>query len=154
MTDPSDQTAGDPGLSHHPSPQRERIGAWSLAFATIGAPVAWFVQLTVNYAIFAQHCFAASERLTVQPTDKTWNWTTAIGVYLACLAIGAAATLVAISLFRRTMRERAGHEADVQESGSGRSRFFAYWAILLGVSFTTVTAVNLLALLTLPPCAL
>ena len=154
MTAREDQRGRDPGLSHHPAPQRDRVGGLSLAFATMGAPAAWFLQLTINYALFAQRCFAATERIPELPDGSAWRWPLALAVYIACLAVGVAATLVAVVLFRRTRGEHVEHSEDVEEAGSGRTRFFAYWGILLGVSFTTITAANLIALLALPPCAL
>jgi hypothetical protein len=154
MTARGEQRGHDPGLSHHPAPARQRASTLSLAFATMGAPAAWFVQLSVSYALFAQLCYGANERLAGSPEGAGWRWVVALAVYLVCLLCGLAATMLAVVLYRRTKGERAGHSQDIEEAGSGRTRFFAYWGILLGAGFTVVTAVNVLALLAVPPCAL
>jgi hypothetical protein len=140
------------GLSHHPSPQRGRAGGWALGFATLGAPLAWFVQLNANYALLAQPCFPGPERNIELPADAAWTWPAALGVYALCLIIALAALATALRLFRRTRDEDAEHQAEMQEAGAGRTRFLAYWGILLGIGFAVVIFVNLLALVMVPPC--
>lgn len=143
----------DTGLSHHPAPQRGAAGGWALGFATIGGPIAWFVQLCASYALFAAPCFARADRLAELPGPARWVWPAAFGLYAACLIVALAAAMVALGLFGRTRHEHADHRGDFEESGNGRTRFLAYWGMLLGFGASVVIFVNLLALLVVPPCA-
>ena len=145
-------TEPDPGLSHDPAPQRGRAGGLALAFAMLGGPAAWFIQLNVNYGLLSQPCFPGPERNAELPAYAFWTVPTALVVYALCLLAALGATLVAVRLYRRTRGEQAHHEGDVEEVGNGRTRFLAYWGILLGVGSSFVIFVNLLALSMVPPC--
>lgn len=144
----------DPGLSHHPAPQRGRTGGWETAFSLFGGPLAWFLQLNASYLLMSTPCYPSADRNVALPAEAMWVWPLAVGTYLLCLAIALASGVVALKLFRRTRDESAGAEADVEEAGTGRTRFLAYWGLLLGFGFSVVIFVNAIALALVPPCVL
>ena len=144
----------DEPLTHHPSPKRARVRGAELAFALWGGPLAWFVQLNINYALVAQPCFPGPQRNVELPGNAHWAFAAAVVVYLLLLAVAIAAGLLSVILFRRMHDETTGSDTDVEEAGAGRTRFLTYWGMLLGFGFAVVILVNAAALLTVPPCAI
>lgn len=144
----------DEPLTHHPSPRRGQVGGMELAFALAGGPLAWFAQLNVNYALTAQPCFPGPHRNVELPGDAHWAFAAAIVVYLLLLAVAVAAGLLSLRLFKRTRNETVGSNADVEEAGTGRTRFLAYWGMLMGFGFAVVILVNAVALIMVPQCAM
>ena len=144
----------DEPLTHHPSPKRGRVGGFELAFALWGGPLAWFVQLNVNYALVAQPCFPGPNRNLELPGEAQWAFVAAVVVYLLLLAVAVAAGLLSVRLFQRTRDETVGSDTDVEEAGTGRTRFLSYWGMLLGFGFAVVILVNAAGLIMVPPCAI
>ena len=144
----------DQGLTNHPSPKRRRVGGRELAFALWGGPLAWFAQLNINYALVATPCFPGPHRNLQLPGNAQWTYVLAIIVYLMLLAVAVCAGLLSARLFRRVGGETAGSDADVEEAGTGRTRFLSYWGMLLGFGFAVVILVNAAALIFIPPCAI
>lgn len=140
-------------LTEHPSPERGKVGRWELTFALWGGPAAWYAQLNVNYGLLSTACFPNAERNTVLPEHAEWTLVAAFLVYGALLLVALAAGLLAVRLYRRTGGETAGSHANVEEAGTGRTRFLSYWGTLTGFGFALVILVNAAALIGVPPCA-
>lgn len=143
----------DEGLTRHPSPQRKRTGRWEMAFALWGGPAAWYAQLNINYALMSTPCFPGSERNLELPRNAEWTHVTAGIVYLLLFMVALAAGFLSLRLFRRVGGEDAGSQANVEEAGTGRTRFLTYWGMLMGFGFALVIFVNAAALIMVPPCA-
>jgi len=142
----------DERLTHHPSPKRHSVAPWRLGYALLGGPLAWWAQLNISYGLAVTPCFPGPERNLQLPGDATWIlWVTAIA-YLALLAMAVGAGLTAVQVYRKVQGEDAGSDAEVDEAGTGRTRFLAYCAMLLGFGFAAVILVNVAALLVVPPC--
>ena len=132
----------------HPAPHRDRVATHEALFAVWGAPIAWLVQLSVSFAFSSNPCFAAGDRLFASP-----------GVQLAPLIASCAALLVALAalwvgvvLFRRTAGETGGGKRHLVETGQGRTRFMAVWAMAFSCVFVVLIAVNIGLLVVLPTC--
>lgn len=143
----------DEGLTRHPSPQRQRTGRWQMAFALWGGPAAWYAQLNINYALMSTPCFPGPERNLELPAGAQWTHVTAAIVYVVLLLVALAAGFLSVRLFRRVGSEEAGNRANVEEAGTGRTRFLTYWGMLMGFGFALVIFVNAAALIMVPPCA-
>lgn len=144
----------DQGLTRHPSPERRKVSRSALAFAVLGGPAAWYAQLNINYGLTAAPCFPGPQRNLALPDEAQWAIISAVIVYVLLLVVALAAGLLAVRLFRRTGSETSGSRADVQEAGTGRTRFLTYWGMLMGFGFALVIFVNLAALILVPPCAM
>ena len=144
----------DPGLSDHPSPKRDRVGGMALFFAFAGGPLAWFAYQNAAYALFATPCFPSAQRNTALPPESGWVWVLVLAAFLVCVAVAFLSGVVALRLLRRTHDEQAGSSGGLQEAGTGRTRFVAYWGVLLGFGFGIVILSNALALLVVPPCVM
>lgn len=149
MTDERDQ-----GLSDHPAPSRDKVGNSALLFAFLGGPLAWFVYHGVGYALFSTPCFPSAERNSLLPESASWVWVPAIAAFLVCVAVAFLSGVVGLRLLRRTRDERAGSSGGLEEAGTGRTRFIAYWGVLLGFGFGILLLCYTAALLVVPPCSM
>lgn len=146
-------SAHDPGLSHHPAPKRGRTSGGELAFVLFAGPLAWFVQLNTGYGLMGTVCYPGPDRNIALPPGTQWTWVLTAVLYLVCLAVALLSGLAALRLLRRTRDEDVGSSAPLEETGRGRTRFLAYWGVILGFGFAFVVLVNGLALLMVDPCA-
>lgn len=149
MTDERDQ-----GLSDHPSPKRDRVSNAALLFAFLGGPLAWFAFQNLAYALFATPCFPSAERNSMLPASASWVWVLAIAAFLLCAAVAFLSGVVGLRLLRRTRGEQAGSSGGLEEAGTGRTRFVAYWGALLGFGFGILILSYAAALLVVPPCSM
>jgi hypothetical protein len=133
----------------HPAPHRDRVGKQETLFAVYGAPLAWIVQVSAAYAFNSPACFLAGERLVARSGLHPW----AAIVSFVCLAVALAAVWLGLIHVRRTRGEEAGGERHLIETGQGRTRFLAIWAIAFAIVFTVLIAINILLLLGMPACA-
>ena len=144
----------DQGLTRHPSPERAKVSRLELLFALWGGPAAWYTQLNVNYGLTSLACFPGAQRELELPAQAHWTYVGALIVYVVLLLFALASGFIAVRLFQRTGGETAGSHANVEEAGTGRTRFLIYWGMLMGFGFALVILVNLAALILVPPCAM
>ncbi|MBN9505810.1 MAG: hypothetical protein J0I69_07255 [Altererythrobacter sp.] len=133
----------------HPASLRRRVGKRAALFAVYGAPLAWFVQFCAAFAFNTSPCFDAGERLFSRPGLHPW----AAIISVLCLAVALAALWLGLVHLRRTREEEPGGERGLIETGQGRTRFLAIWAIAFAGVFTVLIAINILLLLGVSPCA-
>lgn len=137
-------TAPTPGSAHGPrsEPSREpRLGAWSMWFAIVGAPVAWTLQLVINSILAGNACFPHDVPLA-QPAWPSLLTTSSV-VEVVALLIGVAAGVVA---WRNRRRTRGA-------AGDGRAAFMAKVGVMSSGLFLVATAVTFAYVLAVPPCA-
>jgi hypothetical protein len=132
----------------HPAPRRGPLGRWLLVAALFGAPIAWFVQLAVNYAVASHACFPSHAPDDVAIPGRGWLPAVALTIDIVALGLAAAGTILSIVMWRRA-------RADVRsiEAGEGRTRFLAVWAMWFGAWFVLSVAFNLTAVLEVPVCS-
>jgi hypothetical protein len=126
--------AADGGLSHHPAPERGRVGLPALAFGLVGGPFAWAVQL------------CAGSALSGVPRQGAVFWI----LYGATVLLACASLAVALRSYARSQRElHGGSHEELLEIGVGRTRFLAIWGVLLSSAFAIFAAANGVALVLL-----
>lgn len=135
------------GLEPEAEPEEGRRRGWGLAFALAGGPLAWFVQLDADYALFSTPCFPGPERRTALAEGSTWVVPAGILVYLLCLAVAVASAIVASRIHRRA-------SAEDPEGRTSRDCFLGLCGIMLGAGFALTIFLSGLALLMVPACAL
>jgi hypothetical protein len=146
------RTASDSGASKgvHPSPHRERVGAWAMWFGILGAPVAWSVQQLINAPLFAHGCYPKDVPLAA----PIWGNAGSVGLVVEVVAVVlcVAAGLVALRNWRRTREEKEGSGHHLMESGDGRSRFMAMVGIICSGLFLLAVVVATAFLVLVQPC--
>lgn len=134
MTNPTLQ-----GLAH----QRSGPGALAL----FAAPLAWFAQLNIGYALATEPCFPTDQRLLAP--DPRWAWT-----HGGLFALVALCTLIALWAFANALtavRRQSGSAAAMSAAGS-RNRFATLWAVAFGGGFFVATLITAVGLILLPRC--
>jgi hypothetical protein len=148
---PNDKMLQDYGVEP-PAPHSERVSLALLFGALLASPLAWSLQLLVNYGLASHACF---------PRDRPrgsllagWEWTPSaiIIINLSCLFVAIAASLVSASLWRRTREEAAGGHGSALDIGQGRTRFFAIWGVWAGVWFALQIFFATIAAFWVPSC--
>jgi hypothetical protein len=127
------------GLAH----QRSGPGA----IAIFAAPLAWFAQLNIGYALATEPCFPTDQRLPAP--DPRWAWT-----HVGLFAVAALCTLIALCAFASSLaalRRQSGPAAELSAAGS-RNRFAALWAVAFGGGFLVATLITGVGLMLLPRC--
>jgi uncharacterized membrane protein len=115
--------------------------------AIFAGPLAWFVELSVGYALATEPCFPTDHRLGVPLPQWAWTHTGLFCLAGACLLIALWAFIVSLSALRR--HSDAGHS--VTAAGT-RARFAALWGAALGGGFFVATLLTGVGLILLPRC--
>jgi hypothetical protein len=136
----------------HPAPHRDRVGLGTLAFITLGPPLAWGTRLVVNYGSSSYACYPASEPLNQPLASLHWVWALLIGLDLVGMALCLAALAVAYRTWRVTKHELQETGPPLIEIGDGRTRFFAIWGILIGIGFFVAILFDFVGLWVIPLC--
>lgn len=140
-------------LTAHPAPHRERVRLLESAFALLGGPAAWIVQLCAGYGFASTPCFHHGVRENAVLQDLGWT-STAMNVVTAVSALVAiGALLMSWTLLKRTRDEMEGDHLDLMEIGAGRTRFFALWGLCLSAGFAVAIFVSALLYAVVPRCA-
>jgi hypothetical protein len=121
-----------------PSFAAQRSGPGALAL--FAAPLAWFAQLSIGYALATEPCFPTDQRLLVP--DPRWAWT-----HAGLLALAGVCLLIALWAFASSLA--ALHSTDV---AANRPRFAALWGVAFGGVFFVATLLTGVGLILLPRC--
>jgi hypothetical protein len=135
------------GLEHESPPPATRTGRLALIFAVAGGPLAWLVQLNTNYGLLGQPCYPGPDRNAAIPNHSLWVWPVALAIYIFCLVIALLSAIVAISVYRRAL-------AGDPQGRDSRNCFLGFSGIICGLGFSAVIFANIVALITVPPCAM
>jgi hypothetical protein len=135
---------------HHPAPQRSAVGRRSLAFALLGAPTAWALQLTLGYGLAAHACFPGDLPLAAPVWTPVEPVLAAISA--AAFLLGLAAGWTALRNWRKVRHERPGSHRHLLEAGEGRTRFLAMWGLLTSLMFLLALLFTAFNLLLIPLC--
>lgn len=122
-----------------------------LAFAFWGPPIAWFIQLNVNYALASHACYP--QGIAMRTVIGGWEWmpTAEIVFSIAVIAICIAAFFVALGI------DRDISAPDLESSGvvrahATRIRFVAVWSELASLYFAAAALFHLVTLIMVPAC--
>jgi len=136
--------------NRHPSPQRHRVGPWSMWFAILGAPVAWSLQQLVNPPIFEHGCFPKDVPLA-EPIWRNGS-SVAFSVEAAAIVVCVLAGIVAWRNWLRTRGEKEGSGHHLLEAGDGRARFMAMVGLICSGLFLLAVVFCTGLLVLVPPC--
>lgn len=126
-----------------PEDARLPVG-FALAFAVFGAPIAWALQLVLNYALSAHACFPINIPL-MTPVWGGLFWML-IGIDMAAMIVAGGAFLVALGQWRAW---RGASRANI---GERRNRYIAQWAILISTLFSIAVIFTIVMLFIEPVC--
>lgn len=136
-------------VSVAPTQHRHRVRLAALGFGLCGGPLAWIIQLNVNYALVSHACFPA-----VAP--RVWplsGWerlsTVMLVINVVALVIALAALGVSWWAWRATRVEQRGGSGQVWE---GRSHFLAACGLMAAAGFFVATVFNTATLIWVPQC--
>ena len=123
---------------------------WLLA-ALFAPPIGWSLHLITNYALASHSCYPGS--VPKSPTSPAGLWAILIAIDVVSLAISLAAIAFAYRAWQASAQEMAEHASPMVETGEGRTRFLAIWALLIGVLFFLTVASDGAALWILRTCS-
>jgi hypothetical protein len=119
-------------------------------FALVGAPLAWSLQLLINFSLTSHACYPHG--IPLAASDWHYVRVAAAGVEVLAASVCLAALVVASLNWRRTHAEKAGDADHLVESGDGRTRFMAMCGVISSVLFLLATSLAALNLTTVPTC--
>ena len=123
----------------------ETTRSWSLWFAVLGSPLAWFGHLVVNYSL--EEWFACSPSAEHQGEILGLSVRTVALLFNSAMVVGAAASgLVAFSCWRRLRLAGGGDER------LDRARWMAFAAIVEAVLFVPIILLGFVPPLLLHIC--
>jgi hypothetical protein len=134
----------------HPAPHRDRVSAWTTLLGLVLAPLAWFLQLTVNAGLASQACFPKDVPLS-DPTLEGLLRLVALAA-MGALVLAVAGGWLAWRNWRRTAGERPGPVHHLIESGDGRTRFLALAGVMASGLFAVAIVLAILAVIAGPLC--
>jgi hypothetical protein len=133
----------------HPAPHRHRFGVALFVTALIGVPSIWGLRLVANYAIDSYFCFPGETRHNILPP---WAWPTLLGIDLLAAAAAIAAAVLCYRNWQRTRDELTTPRGPFIEIGEGRTRFLAFWGLMIGIGFGVAVGFDLVTLWIVPVC--
>jgi len=137
--------------TEHPAPHRAKASLWSLWVGLLLAPVAWYVQLTIDTALLGNACDAAN---TPHASGMASVLAMVLATDVAALALTALAAMFAWRNWHRTSREQAGGGHQLLASGAGRTRFMAMAGLLTCGLIALAVVYSLASHLLLRECGL
>jgi hypothetical protein len=129
-----------------------RVGLFPLWFGLLGGPIAWTLQLLVDYPLVAHFCFPDAAKRVV-PTIDSLHLLVIIVSVLA-LALAGAALLTAIRSWRASGGEFGSARPTLTDAAPppGRVRFMALGGILASSLTIIGIVIHGAFILTLAPC--
>ncbi len=134
------------------SQHRHRVGLAALGFGLCGGPLAWAIQLNVNYALVSHACFPAVAPRVLPLTGWEGVSTVMLAINVVALVIALAALGVSWWAWCATRVEHRGGSGHLLEVEEGRSRFLAACGSMAGAGFFVATVFNTAALIWVPQC--
>lgn len=122
---------------------RLRVG-FALAFAAFGAPLAWMLQLIVNYSLSAHACYPINVPLSI-PEWGGLFWIL-LGVDMAAIIVAGGAFLVAVGQWRVWRGASRAH------IGERRNRFISKWALMTSGLFSIAVIFTIVMIFIEPVC--
>ncbi|HET6632397.1 MAG TPA: hypothetical protein VFG73_06795 [Rhodanobacteraceae bacterium] len=126
-----------------PAVVRTPVGG-ALVYGLFGAPLAWLVQLLLNYIFAAHACFPTNIPLARPIWSNVW-WLL-LAIDLVAIAVGITSLLAALG--QRTLwRARA-----LETIADKRNHYLAHWSVLTSALFSIVIVFTIIMLFIEPVC--
>jgi hypothetical protein len=120
--------------ARHPAQHRERVSLAALFFGLFAAPIVWFGNLMVTYAIATHACYPGHSPLDEVIHGFGFAWPLMLGCYVLALLICVAAGVVSYRNWLVSGQEVHSHLHHLMEKGEGRTRYFG----LIGMCFSAI----------------
>ena len=128
------------------------VGLAALIFAVAAGPLAWFVQLNVNYGLDSHPCYP-HEAPRAHPLPGWEGVGTALfAINLAAIVLALGGTWLSYRLWQASRGRPAPRHNDVLPPAVGRARFLAASGLLMGPMILAALICDLVSLATVPPC--
>lgn len=115
--------------------------SWSLLlFCVAGGPIAWSVQLLINYALASHACFPHDVPSTHVLPGWHWVWPVVLVLNLIALAVALAAGFLSLRTWRAT-------------PGTGPARFLSLCGAMTGFGFFAAVVFDTIIIFGVPTCA-
>jgi hypothetical protein len=118
----------------HPAPFAGTVPGWLLFTALLAAPIAWFVQLSVDYGLTSQACFPREQPLATGLDISPQVWPGSLALIVGALVLALAASAASFWIWSRT-RQEVTNAYGLIEGAEGRNRFLAVWGFWIGIWF-------------------
>lgn len=138
--------------AEHPSPHRERVSIALLFCGLLAGPVAWGLQLIVNYALAAYRCYPGDVPRTSILPGWSWSSPTILAINIAAALIALLGAAISLRHWRAVRGEHHGSVGHTAETGEGRTRFLALWGMMTGLGFFAAIMFDTVALSMAPQC--
>ena len=137
----------------HPAPSRGRVDTLWLFAGLTGGPVAWTLQILVDYALASNAC-TLTEGGHGQRASAGFGAEAPvlIAINLLCFAAAVAAGLLSWRHWRTTRTEKAGGAQAQLSIGEGRTRFVAIAGMMTGFVFALAILFGTVEPLMIPLC--
>jgi len=122
-----------------------------LWFGLFGGPVAWSLQLLINYPLMAHACYPGKLPLGAPTNARTWAVAVTVNALMILVALGAGAT--AISTWRRSRAQMAAEHKGLLEDRPARTHFMAYAGMLVSGLFLFALIMSAMPLFIVPACS-
>jgi hypothetical protein len=139
-------------IQSHPAPHRHRVSSPMLLFAVLGAATAWSIQLLVDYALAAHHCFPTAMPLITATIPGGWVYPLVAAFNIAAIMLAILSTLTARTIWNRTKEEHDSPPHHLLSAGEGRTRFLAMCGQLAGLGFLAAIVFDTPAIYMVPRC--
>jgi hypothetical protein len=136
----------------HPAPDAGAVGLPLLFAGLLLPPLAWTIELFVDYGLASHACFPRAQPLLSTPPGWGTVWSTLLAVNIAALLVACVATFISFCIWRRTRGAVSSRQEELVEAGEGRTRFLAVWGIWTGVWFAIAILFNTIAVFAVPTC--
>ena len=134
-----------------PSASTSGTGLGALFFGLSAGPLAWYIQLVVNYALASYTCFPDGSPLDRPPAG--WPGTALFAINIAAIVLALAASVVSLRIWLAVCHNYPAHHSDILAPAIGRIRFLASTGAMAGLGSVGATVSTLIALAMVPPCA-
>jgi hypothetical protein len=141
-----------PAVRGQPPSREDPVGLGTLFFAVFGPPIAWFIQLNVNYALDSHPCFPRYAPRSDLPPGWEGVGTALFAINIAAILMALGAALVSLRLWWATSKDHPLIGNEFLPPAVGRTRFLAICGIFSGFGFMAATIFDLVALLAVPTC--
>ena len=135
-----------------PAPHKHKVVTEILFAALLAAPIAWSLQLLLNYGLASHACFPRETPREAFVSGGSWTTAALIAINLAALVVAILATVASYFIWKEARDEAQGGHAHLIDVGRGRTRFFAIWGVWGGVWFVIQIIFGTIAVFGAPGC--
>ena len=119
-------------------------------FGVFGAPIAWIIQLVLNYALATYPCMPNDVPYASVPSSWSWDRPVLFAINILALLVALTAAIIATADWRRT---RLWKEHGPLKARETRIRFLAYCGLMTGWGFLLAIGFNTVDLIGVPACS-